>query len=112
MRHDAGGGRAAAADCHPERVEHELGFEVVAHRPADDPAAEDVLDGGEEEVALPGLDVLQVADPEPVRLRTGEVAVDEVRRRRPLRVADGRVWLMAFAAGSSALLPYTPLAAL
>ncbi len=87
---DHAGAAAAAADGHAERVEHELGFEVVTHRPADDPAAEDVLDGSEEEEALAGLDVLQVADPEPVRLRPGEVAVDEVGRRRPLRVADRR----------------------
>ena len=90
MGDHAGGVSAAGADGHPERVEHQLGLEVVAHRPADDPAAEDVLDGGEEEEALAGLDVLEVADPEPVRLRAGEVAVDEVRRRGPLRIADRR----------------------
>ena len=33
---------------------------------------------------------LEVADPEPVRLRPCEVTVDEVRRRRPLRITDGR----------------------
>src|SRR6476646_2232288 len=90
VRDHAGGLLAADADRHPERVEHQLGFDVVAHGPADDPPAEDVLDGREEEEALPGLDVLEVADPEPVRLRTGEVAVDEVRRRVSLRIADGR----------------------
>src|SRR6266511_109843 len=89
MRHGAGGVSAADGDGHPERVEHEVCFEVVAHRSAD-PAAEDVLDGGEEEEALAGLDVLEVADPEPVRLRPCEVAVDEVRRRGPLRITDGR----------------------
>src|SRR6059058_4457465 len=52
MCDDAGGDRAAARDGHPERVEDKLGFEVVAHRPADDPAAEHVLDTGEEEEAL------------------------------------------------------------
>jgi len=58
----AGAVAAAGADRHPERVQDELGLEVVAHRPADDPAAVDVLDGGEEEEALPGLDVLEIAD--------------------------------------------------
>jgi hypothetical protein len=80
MRHDAGGVSAASAHSHPERVQDELALEVVAHRPADDPAAEDILDGGEKEEALPGLDVLEVAHPEPVRLRPGEVALDEIRR--------------------------------
>src|SRR5581483_12482128 len=82
---DAGGVTTPGRDRHSERVEHELALQVVAHRPADDPAAEDVLDGGEEEEALPGLDVLEIAHPEPVRLRPGEVAVDEVRSRGPLR---------------------------
>src|SRR5947208_2164244 len=88
-------------DRHPERVQDELGLEVVAHRPADDPAAEDVLDGGEEEKALPGLDVLEVADPEPVRLRPGEVTVDEVGRRAPLGVPDSRPRAAAFAVGTT-----------
>jgi hypothetical protein len=90
VRDHAGGLATAEGDGHAERVEHELGFEVVAHRPADDATAEDVLHRGEEEEALPGLDVLEVADPKPVRLRPDEVAVDEVRRRRPLRIADRR----------------------
>jgi len=90
MRDHAGGVSATGADGHPERVEHKLGFEVVAHRPADDAAAEHVLDGGEKEEALTGLDVLQVADPEPVRLRSGEVTVDEIRGRDPLRIVDRR----------------------
>src|SRR5206468_2305567 len=81
MCHHAGSVLAAGGDGHAERVEYKLALEVVAHRPADDPTAEHVLDGGEKEEALSGLDVLEVADPEPVRLRAGEVAVDEVRRR-------------------------------
>src|SRR5712691_1014170 len=101
MCDDAGGDRAAGGDGHSERVEDEIGFEVVAHRPADDPAAEDVLDTGQEEEALTGLDVLEIADPGPVRLRPFEVTVDEVRCRRPLRIADGRAWPAAFAVGAS-----------
>jgi len=101
MRHYAGGVSATSRDGHPERVEHQLGLEVVAHRPADDPAAEDVLDGGEEEKALPGLDVLQVANPEPIRLGAGEVTVDEVRRRQPLRIADGRARPAPLAVGTT-----------
>ena len=90
MCHHAGSVLAAGGDGHAERVEYKLALEVVAHRPADDPTAEHVLDGGEKEEALSGLDVLEVADPEPVRLRAGEVAVDEVRRRVTLRVTHGR----------------------
>lgn len=89
VRDHAGAAFSARADRHPQCVEDEFGLEVVAHRPADDPPAEDVLDGGEEEEALPGLHVLEVADPEPVRLGPREVAVDEIRSRRPHRVSCG-----------------------
>ena len=74
---------------HPQCVEDEFGLQVVAHRPADDPPAEDVLDGGEEEEPLPGLHVLEVADPEPVRLLAGKAPVDKIRGRRPDRVSCG-----------------------
>ena len=113
MGDHAGGVLTADADCHPECVEDEVGFEVVAHRPADDPAAEDILDGSEEEEALTGLDVLEVADPEPVRLGAGEVAVDEVRRRVSLRIADRRLEAAAASVGAAdAELPHQPSDAL
>jgi len=64
MRHDAGGVTAASREGHPERVE--------------------------EEEALAGLDVVEVADPEPVRLRPCEGAVDEVGCRGPLRITHRR----------------------
>ena len=105
----AGGVSAADGDGHAERVQHELGLQVVAHRPADDPAAEDVLDGGEEEEALPGLDVLEVADPEPAGLGPCEVAVDLVGRRVALRVADGRAHAATSTVGTTqAELPHQP----
>ena len=101
MRNDAGGVTAASGHGHAECVKHELALEVVAHRPADDPAAEDVLDSGKEEEALPGLDVLEVAHPEPVWLRPCEVAVDEVRGRVTPRVAHGRAHPAATAVGAT-----------
>jgi hypothetical protein len=67
------------------------------------------LDGREEEEALPGLDVLEVADPEPVRLRPREVAVDEIGRRVALRVADRRLEAAAAAVGATdPELPHQP----
>lgn len=62
MRCDERGVGAASGHCHPESVEHELALKVAAHRPADHPTAEDVLDAGGGREALPGLDVLEVAD--------------------------------------------------
>jgi hypothetical protein len=88
VRHDAAGVSASDCDGHPEWVEHQVGFEVVAHRPSDDPTAEHVLHGGDEQEPLPGLDVLELTDPEPVGLRPREVAVDEIGWRRALRVTD------------------------
>ena len=90
VRDHVGAVAASLADRHPERVEDEIGVQVVAHRPADDSAAEEVLDGGEEEEALSGLDGLQVADPEPVWLGSGEAAVDEIGCRGSLRITDRR----------------------
>jgi hypothetical protein len=103
VRDHAGAVVAAGADRHPERVQDELGFEVVAHRPADDPSAEDILDGGEEEEALAGLDVLQVADPQPVRLSASEAAVDEIGCRGPLWIADRRAWPATLAVSATQL---------
>jgi hypothetical protein len=48
---------------HLEGVGDELGAEVVGHRPADDPAAVEVLDGDEVEPSLPGAQVGDVGDP-------------------------------------------------
>src|SRR4051794_6579198 len=97
----AGSLSAAGGDSHPERVQDELALEVVAHRPADDPTAEDVLHSRQEEEALPGLDVLEVADPEPVRLGAGEVAVDDVRCRLTLWVAHGGAYASATPVGAA-----------
>jgi hypothetical protein len=60
-----------------------------------------------EEEALAGLDVLEVADPEPVRLRSCEVAVDKVRGRVTPRVTHGRAHPGAAAVGTAdAELPH------
>ena len=38
---------SALANGHPEGICHQLRAQVIAHRPADDPAREDVLDDGQ-----------------------------------------------------------------
>jgi len=63
---------------HLQRVEDELGAHVIGHRPAHDPAREDVLDSRQVEPALPGSEVGDVRDPEPIRALSRERAVDEV----------------------------------
>jgi hypothetical protein len=70
--------RPSALQCLLERVDDELGAHVVLERPADDAAAEAVDDNGEVEPALPGAQVGDVGDPQPVRRRRLEVTLDEI----------------------------------
>ena len=65
-------------DGHLERRDDEFGAQMVGHVPPDNPAAERVLDGGEVEPALPGAQVGHVGDPQHVRRRGPELALDEV----------------------------------
>jgi len=59
-------------------VDDELGAEVVFEGPANNAAAVTVDDHGEVEPALPATEVGDVGDPEPVRRRRPEVALDEI----------------------------------
>lgn len=77
--------RLALGEGHPQGVEHQVGAHVGGQLPADDPAAEGVEDEGEVGDALPGAQVGEVADPEPVGLGGAEVALDP-GRGRPARL--------------------------
>jgi len=50
--------------CHVPGRQDELGIDVFIHGPTDDPAAEEVHDGGQIEPAFLGTDVGDVADPD------------------------------------------------
>ena len=56
--------RAALLERHVEGVEHERRLEGVGHRPADDPAAVDTHDHGQERKADQGREVGDVRHPE------------------------------------------------
>jgi hypothetical protein len=75
---DVGAG-AATRERHPQRVKDEVGAHVPRELPADDPAAVDVDDEGEEHHALPAAQVAEVRHPQPIGGRGGEVAVHAVR---------------------------------
>ena len=75
---DQSRGGPAMLERHLQGVNDELCAHVVGHRPAHDPAREDVLDGGQVEPALPGSEVGDVRDPEPVRPVSRERAIDKV----------------------------------
>jgi hypothetical protein len=82
--------RFASGDRHSERVDDELCFEVVAHRPADNAAAVRVEDDREKQPALTGRQVGDVSEPQLVRSSGREAATDEVRCRRSRRIGDRR----------------------
>jgi hypothetical protein len=77
--------RPALGERHLQRIADQLGAHVIGHAPADDPAAEDVLDGDEVQPALPRLEVRDVGDPQAVRRGGQEGAIDEV-------LADADAW--------------------
>jgi hypothetical protein len=70
--------RPAPTNGHLERSDDELGAHVLGHRPADDPAAEEVLHRGQVQPALTGVDLLDVGRPHAVRSLGTELTADEV----------------------------------
>jgi hypothetical protein len=64
---------------------------VIGHRPADDAAAEEVLDGDQVQPALPGSEIRDVGDPEPIARRREERAIDEVPANANARHPDRRL---------------------
>ena len=76
---DQSGRRAALRERHLQRVGDELGAHVIGHASSRrSGATEDVLDGDQVQPALPGPQVGDVGDPQPVGRRGEERAVDEV----------------------------------
>jgi hypothetical protein len=51
-------------DCHSERGDGEFGTQVIAHRPADHFAGEQVEDHGQVEPALGGRDIGDIGQPD------------------------------------------------
>jgi hypothetical protein len=72
---------SARRDGHLERVDDELMAHVAVHRPADDPAAEEILHGSEVQPALTGTDLLDVRRPHAIRRVGSKVTADEVTER-------------------------------
>jgi hypothetical protein len=65
-----------------QSVEHEARMRRPAHPPADDPAGIGVDDEGDVDEARPGRDVGEVGEPQHVRRRGMELAVDVIERAR------------------------------
>src|SRR6266516_4945256 len=85
------GARSAQPERHLERVEDEVGAHVHRELPADDHPAVGVDHEREVDESFPAAQVAQVGDPELVRTRGAEVALDEVGPPRRQRVRLGRL---------------------
>ena len=109
--HEPGVG-AAARDGHLERVDDELGAQVVGDRPADDPAAVAVHHGGQVQPALPGPDVGDVGRPQAIARDRVEVALDQVRGGPHALDADRRLAASALDLPGQAGAAHQPLDAL
>ena len=72
-------------DRHPERVDDQVRCLRRVDRPANDPTRERVEHDRAVHLAFPCPMFCYVGQPQPVRLRAGEVAVDEVGRCRCVR---------------------------
>src|SRR5579863_2261488 len=78
-----------------QRVEDKARMGGARHPPADDPPGERVDDEGDIDEAGPGGDIGEVADPQRVRPRRLELALDLVERTRRRAVADRRLHPLA-----------------
>ena len=71
--------RTPESERHLERVDDQLGAEMVGHRPADDPPREQVLDVREVHEPLPRRDVGDVRRPRLVRALGAKITLEQVR---------------------------------
>jgi hypothetical protein len=78
---DQGVGRSAPRQGHLQGPQRQLGAQVIGHRPAHHAAREAVQHRRQVEPALPGADVGDIADPELVWMRRGEVPLHQVRQQ-------------------------------
>src|SRR5215217_6094241 len=82
---DQPGAGTAMLDGHLKGVGDQFGAHVIGHRPADDPAREEVLDGDEIEPSLPRAQIRDVRDPALVGSGGTEVPIEQV-------VGDANPW--------------------
>jgi hypothetical protein len=73
--------RSTLTDRHVERVQDQLGAQVLSHGPAHNSQGEGVQDHREIQPALAGALLGDIGDPEPVGAGRLEVTLDEIRRR-------------------------------
>jgi hypothetical protein len=87
---DQPGLRSPTVQRHLERVDDELGTQVVGHRPAHDQPGEQVLDVREVQESVPGRDVGDVGRPDQVRAIGAEVPLEQIGRHARQNPGDTR----------------------
>ena len=102
-----GAGRAPSQR-HVQRLEHELGPEMVRHRPAHDPATERVEHHRQVQEPGPGRDVGRIRHPQPVRSLGGELTLYQIGRRPRVAIANRRPAAFASARARQSRLPHQP----
>jgi len=81
--------RMPPLDCHGERGDGEFGMQVLAHRPANHLAGEQVEDHGQIEPALAGRNVGDIGQPDLIRPVGDKILLEQVCRHREGMLAVG-----------------------
>jgi len=93
---------APLRQCHVQGIEHELGFKIMAHGPADDAPREGIQHNGQVQEPGPGRDIGDVGHPEPVWRIGVEIPVDQIASRPHPFVPEGRTGSFSAADASQA----------
>ena len=80
--------RSPLPESHLERIENDLGFQVVGHRPSDYRTVKGIEDDRQVKKAGPGRHVCNIRNPQFIRGRNRKVPVDQIGRRASILVAD------------------------
>ena len=95
---------------HLQRVDDELASHAVAHRPAHDPATEQIYNYGQIQPSFFGWDISNIARPCPVRRSHGEVAIEQVGRdRKAMPAVGGSYAKTPLATGANVMPLHQPL---
>ena len=80
----------ALVQSHVQRSQHQLGAQVIGHRPADDAPCAGIEDHGQKQKPRPGRDIGDIGHVELIGLSGHEVALNQIRRRPRIGSSSGR----------------------
>src|SRR2546423_8265338 len=97
--------RTASLECHGEGGNGEFSAHMLAHRPADDLASEQVEDHGQVEPTFAGRDVGDIRQPDLIGPVGCEIPIQQVGGYRQGMLAVGRAYAIAAWRGSPGAVP-------